>query len=99
MQQFYIRSCYIHSTTKIHYSVQTETITEKIRAMVLGGIAGESEDNPNGVLALDCINCDWRYIGKLQHEKYHFVTGLFPENWTLECKKEIFQQIMIAPFN
>ena len=59
------------------------TITDKI--ILLGG-AVSGEGDSKDVLALDCIDCNWRYIGELQRERAHFVAIPIPMNLTnFEC--------------
>ena len=59
------------------------TITDKI--ILLGGRV-DGEGTLKDVLALDCIDCNWRYIGELQQPREHFVAIPIPMNVTnFEC--------------
>ena len=58
------------------------TITDKI--ILLGGdVVGEGWSKD--VLALDCIDCNWRSIGELQQPRRRFVAIPIPSNFTFEC--------------
>ena len=58
------------------------SITDKI--ISLGGyVSGEGRSKD--VLALDCIDCNWRYIGELQQPRTQFVAIPIPMNVTFEC--------------
>ena len=58
------------------------TITDKI--ILLGGYVID-EGTSKDVLALDCIDCNWRYIGELQLPRAYFVAIPIPRNLTFEC--------------
>ena len=58
------------------------TITDKI--ILLGGYV-DGEGYSKDVLALDCIDCNWRYIGELQQPRASFVAIPLPRNFTYEC--------------
>ena len=58
------------------------TITDKI--ILLGGPV-DGEGASKDVLALDCIDCNWRYIGELQQPRGYLVAIPIPSNFTFEC--------------
>ena len=60
------------------------TITDKI--ILLGGdVDGARVLSSKDVLALDCIDCNWRSIGELQQPRTDFVAIPIPSNFTFEC--------------
>ena len=70
------------SLPKIKAGHSMVTITDKI--ILLGGRYGLSSYSKD-VLALDCIDCNWRSIGELQHARRYFVAIPIPSNFTFEC--------------
>ena len=58
------------------------TITDKI---ILLGSYYADEGASKDVLALDCIDCNWRSIGELQQPRYYFVAIPIPSNFIFEC--------------
>ena len=58
------------------------SITDKI--ILLGGYV-DGEGISKDVLALDCIDCNWRSIGELQEPRQYFVAIPIPSNFTFEC--------------
>ena len=69
------------------YGHQLVTVTDESpfseQLLLVGGYVF---DNPSkNVLALDCIGCNWRYIGELQRPRIDFVAMAVPRNMTLDC--------------
>ena len=53
------------------------TITDRV--FLLGGYDSEKHEPLQNVYSLDCIDCGWRYIGKLLQPRYFFVAMVLPD--------------------
>ena len=58
------------------------TITDRI--FLLGGYVSEDKEPIKSVLSLDCIDCQWRYVGELLRPRYYFVALVIPRNVPLD---------------